>query len=83
MKERPEWLHQLLGSLHQCMFYGSASTDPPLHERGQFGRIAPAGLKESHPHDVQVVSESPNRSPTAERGRGACASRARWMSSRV
>ncbi|WP_066582389.1 IMP dehydrogenase [Cellulomonas timonensis] len=54
--------HQLVGGLHQSMFYVGARTVPQLHERGKFVRITPAGLKESHPHDVQMVSEAPNYS---------------------
>ncbi|WP_028049963.1 IMP dehydrogenase [Cellulomonas sp. URHD0024] len=52
--------HQLIGGLHQSMFYVGARTVPELQTRGKFIRITPAGLKESHPHDVQMVSEAPN-----------------------
>jgi IMP dehydrogenase len=52
--------HQLVGGLHQSMFYVGARTIPELQQRGKFVRITPAGLKESHPHDVQMISESPN-----------------------
>jgi len=52
--------HQLIGGLRQSMFYVGARTVPDLKERGSFVRITPAGLKESHPHDVQMVAESPN-----------------------
>ena len=52
--------HQLIGGLHQSMFYVGARTVPELQNRGKFIRITPAGLKESHPHDVQMVSEAPN-----------------------
>jgi IMP dehydrogenase len=54
--------HQLVGGLHQSMFYVGARTIPELQERGQFVRITPAGLKESHPHDIQMTVESPNYS---------------------
>ncbi|HEU4515036.1 MAG TPA: IMP dehydrogenase [Nocardioidaceae bacterium] len=54
--------HQLVGGLHQSMFYVGAHTIPELQERGQFVRITSAGLKESHPHDVQMVVEAPNYS---------------------
>ncbi|WP_169166300.1 IMP dehydrogenase [Cellulomonas taurus] len=54
--------HQLVGGLHQSMFYVGARTMPELQERGKFVRITPAGLKESHPHDVQMVAEAPNYS---------------------
>ena len=54
--------HQLIGGLHQSMFYVGARTVPELKERGQFVRITPAGLKESHPHDIQMTVEAPNYS---------------------
>ncbi|MEO7061240.1 MAG: IMP dehydrogenase [Lapillicoccus sp.] len=52
--------HQLIGGLHQSMFYVGARTIPELQERGQFVRITSAGLKESHPHDIQMTVEAPN-----------------------
>jgi len=54
--------HQLVGGLHQSMFYVGARTVPELRERGRFVRITPAGLKESHPHDIQMTVEAPNYS---------------------
>ncbi|MBL8929777.1 MAG: IMP dehydrogenase [Kineosporiaceae bacterium] len=53
-------IHQLVGGLHQSMFYVGAWTVPELQARGRFVRITPAGLKESHPHDVQITVEAPN-----------------------
>ncbi|HEY0247429.1 MAG TPA: IMP dehydrogenase [Gryllotalpicola sp.] len=52
--------HQLLGGLRQTMFYVGARTVPELKEKGRFVRITAAGLKESHPHDIQMVMEAPN-----------------------
>ncbi|GAA2179582.1 IMP dehydrogenase [Leucobacter tardus] len=52
--------HQMIGGLRQSMFYVGARTVTELKERGEFVRITAAGLKESHPHDVQMVVESPN-----------------------
>ena len=52
--------HQLIGGLHQSMFYVGARSVSELKERGRFVRITAAGLKESHPHDVQSVVEAPN-----------------------
>jgi len=54
--------HQLVGGLHQSMFYVGARTIAELQERGQFVRITPAGLRESHPHDIQMTIEAPNYS---------------------
>jgi IMP dehydrogenase len=53
-------IYQLLGGLRQSMFYVGGRTVPELKERGRFVRITAAGLKESHPHDVQMVVEAPN-----------------------
>lgn len=55
-------LYELLGGLHQTMFYVGASTIAELKERGKFVRMTAAGLRESHPHDVQMTVEAPNYS---------------------
>lgn len=52
--------YQLVGGLRQSMFYVGARTIEELKQRGRFVRITSAGLKESHPHDVQIVVEAPN-----------------------
>ncbi len=52
--------YQLTGGLRQSMFYTGARTIQELKEKGRFVRITPAGLKDSHPHDVQMVVEAPN-----------------------
>ena len=54
--------HQLIGGLHQSMFYVGAPTIADLNARGQFVRITSAGLKESHPHDVTGIVDAPNYS---------------------
>jgi IMP dehydrogenase len=53
-------VHQLVGGLQQSMFYVGARTIPELQARGRFVRITSAGLKESHPHDIQMTVEAPN-----------------------
>jgi IMP dehydrogenase len=53
-------VHQLVGGLRQSMFYVGGKTIPELKERGRFLRITSAGLKESHPHDIQMTVEAPN-----------------------
>ncbi len=53
-------VYQLTGGLRQSMFYVGARTVGELKDRGRFVRITAAGLKESHPHDVQMVVEAPN-----------------------
>jgi IMP dehydrogenase len=54
--------YQLIGGLRQSMFYVGAPSIPELQARGKFIRITPAGLKESHPHDIQMTVEAPNYS---------------------
>ncbi|MDT0308531.1 IMP dehydrogenase [Streptomyces sp. DSM 44917] len=53
-------VHQLVGGLHQSMYYLGGRTVPEIKERGRFVRITAAGLKESHPHDIQMTTEAPN-----------------------
>ncbi len=55
-------IHQLVGGLHQSMFYVGSRTIPELQDRGRFVRITSAGLTESHPHDVQNIADAPNYS---------------------
>lgn len=52
--------HQLIGGLRASMGYVGAETIPELQEKGKFVRITAAGLKESHPHDIQMTVEAPN-----------------------
>ena len=52
--------YQLLGGLRQSMFYTGARTIEELKQKGKFVRITAAGLKESHPHDIQMTVEAPN-----------------------
>lgn len=53
-------IHQLEGGLRQTMFYVGSRTIKELKYKGQFVRITPAGLKESHPHDIMMTVEAPN-----------------------
>ncbi|MCM3763283.1 IMP dehydrogenase [Alkalihalobacillus oceani] len=55
-------IHQLLGGLRAGMGYCGTRTLEDLRENGQFIRITAAGLRESHPHDVQITKEAPNYS---------------------
>ena len=52
--------HQLVGGMRQSMFYVGARSIDELRSKGKFVRITAAGLKESHPHDIQMVVEAPN-----------------------
>ncbi|QHE50574.1 IMP dehydrogenase [Pontibacillus sp. HMF3514] len=55
-------VHQLLGGLRSSMGYCGADTLDRFREEAQFTRITNAGLRESHPHDVQITKEAPNYS---------------------
>jgi IMP dehydrogenase len=55
-------VYQLLGGLRAGMGYCGAADIPELQKTGRFIKITSAGLRESHPHDVQVTKESPNYS---------------------
>lgn len=53
-------VYQLVGGLHQSMFYTGSESLTDLQERGRLIRITSAGLRESHPHDVAITSQAPN-----------------------
>lgn len=55
-------VYQLMGGLRSGMGYCGAHTINELRENGQFVRITGAGLKESHPHDINITKEAPNYS---------------------
>ena len=51
---------QLLGGLRSGMGYTGCGTIQELHDKAQFVKITGAGLRESHPHDIQITKEAPN-----------------------
>ncbi|GAA0415609.1 IMP dehydrogenase [Virgibacillus sp. AGTR] len=55
-------IHQLMGGLRSGMGYCGTETIDALREDAQFVKITNAGLRESHPHDVQITKEAPNYS---------------------
>ena len=55
-----EVIHQLTGGLRAGMGYVGAANLGALQEKGKFVKISPAGLKESHVHDVIITQEAPN-----------------------
>ena len=55
-----ESLYQLVGGLRSGMGYCGCATIEDLRESAQFVRISPAGLRESHVHDVIITKEAPN-----------------------
>ena len=55
-------VYQLLGGLRSGMGYCGTATIDELRENGRFIRMTSAGLRESHPHDIQITKEAPNYS---------------------
>ena len=55
-------IHQLVGGLRSGMGYCGTPSVDDLRENAIFTKITNAGLRESHPHDVQITKESPNYS---------------------
>lgn len=53
-------IHQLVGGIRAGMGYCGTESIEALREDSQFTKITNAGLKESHPHDVQITKEAPN-----------------------
>ena len=53
---------QMVGGLRSGMGYVGAHNLEELRENTQFVRMSGAGLRESHPHDVQITKEAPNYS---------------------
>ena len=53
---------QMLGGIRSGMGYVGAANLQELHDNAQFIEMSGAGLKESHPHDVQITNEAPNYS---------------------
>ena len=55
-----EVLYQLVGGMKSGMGYVGARNIAELHKKARFVKITGAGLRESHPHDVNIISEAPN-----------------------
>ncbi|MGM9950688.1 MAG: IMP dehydrogenase [Lysinibacillus sp.] len=55
-------IHQLIGGIRAGMGYCGSPDLEYLREKSQFVRMTGAGLRESHPHDVQITKEAPNYS---------------------
>ncbi|MEF8795681.1 MAG: IMP dehydrogenase [Salinivenus sp.] len=55
-----EVIHQMSGGLRAAMGYCGCESVQQLYEKGQFVRTTAAGIRESHPHDVEITQESPN-----------------------
>jgi len=55
-------IYQLMGGVRAGMGYTGSPNLKVLREEAQFTRMGPAGLAESHPHNIQITKESPNYS---------------------
>ena len=55
-----EVIYQMMGGVRSGMGYCGCATINEMHLNAQFVKITGAGLKESHPHDVDNVKEAPN-----------------------
>ena len=55
-------VYQLMGGLRSGMGYCGSPDIETLKATGQFVRITGAGLRESHPHDINITKEAPNYS---------------------
>jgi len=53
-------IHQLIGGVRAAMGYTGCGNIDEMRTRPQFVRITPAGMRESHVHDVTITKEAPN-----------------------
>ena len=53
-------VYQLVGGLRAGMGYCGCADIPTMQEKAKFVRVSPAGLRESHVHDVIITKEAPN-----------------------
>ena len=58
--EVKETIHQLIGGIRSSMGYCGAKSIQEFYKKAKFIRITGAGIKESHPHDINITKESPN-----------------------
>lgn len=57
-----ETVYQMVGGLRSGMGYTGCANIGELHSKAKFVKITGAGLRESHPHDIQITKEAPNYS---------------------
>ncbi len=60
-------VYQMVGGLRAGMGYCGVRTIEELRTRARFVRISPAGLRESHPHDITITKEAPNYGESGRR----------------
>ena len=51
---------QLLGGIRASMGYCGVTSVSEFHKKANFIQVTSAGVKESHPHDVNITNEAPN-----------------------
>ena len=61
--ELVESIHQFIGGLKAGMGYCGASDIEVLKGKGKFVQLTASGIRESHPHNIQITKEAPNYSP--------------------
>ena len=57
-----ESIHQFIGGIRAGMGYCGTNSIENLKENGQFVQITAAGIRESHPHNIQITKEATNYS---------------------
>ena len=62
------YVYQLVGGIRSGMGYCGAATVDVLRHTAKFTRISSATLRENHPHDISITSESQNYSPSCDFG---------------
>ncbi len=53
-------IYQIVGGVHSAMGYCGCRTIAEMKEKARFTRMTEAGLRESHPHDINITKEAPN-----------------------
>ena len=57
-------IHQLTGGIRSAMGYCGSRNIGEFGQKSEFIEITSAGIRESHPHEVRIVKEAPNYSPS-------------------
>ncbi|MEY3160351.1 MAG: hypothetical protein RIT25_342 [Planctomycetota bacterium] len=60
-----DFAYQIVGGIRSGMGYCGSRTLEELASKAKFVRVTAAGLRESHPHDIQITKEAPNYSAEA------------------
>jgi IMP dehydrogenase len=53
-------IYQIVGGVHAAMGYCGCRTIAEMKDKARFTRMTEAGLRESHPHDINITKEAPN-----------------------